>query len=128
MANAAGSGSYYFTEDEVEDIFNSMRLHKKSTTIHWHHFLAAGLSECAVDERNHRLDFDRLDKDRKGFITLEDLVVLTGPESLKRRYSSLQRQWGDSRKGSRIAYNKSWLPHKKKMNLDVKYRHPLRNL
>ncbi len=37
MANAAGSGSYYFTEDEVEDIFNSMRLHKKSTTIHWHH-------------------------------------------------------------------------------------------
>ena len=58
MANAAGSGSYYFTEDEVEDIFNSMRLHKKSTTIHWHHFLAAGLSECAVDERNHRLTFD----------------------------------------------------------------------
>jgi calcium-dependent protein kinase len=28
MANAAGSGSYYFTEDEVEAIFNSMRLHK----------------------------------------------------------------------------------------------------
>ncbi len=86
---------------------------------HWHHFLAAGLSECADDERNHRLDFDRLDKDRKGFITLEDLVVLTGPESLKRRYSSLQRQWGDS-------YEKSWLPHKKKMNLDVKYRQPLK--
>ena len=60
----------------------------KSTTIHWHHFLAAGLSECAVDERNHRLDFDRLDKDRKGFITLEDLVVLTGPEPLKRRTST----------------------------------------
>ena len=35
MENAAGTGSYYFTEDEVEDIFNSMRLHKKkSTTIH----------------------------------------------------------------------------------------------
>ncbi len=35
MANAAGSGSYYFTEDEVEHIFNSMRqVHKKSTTIH----------------------------------------------------------------------------------------------
>ncbi len=35
MANAAGSGSYYFIEDEVEDIFNSMRLlKKKSTTIH----------------------------------------------------------------------------------------------
>jgi hypothetical protein len=64
---------------------------------HWHHFLAAGLSECAV----------------------EDLAVLTGPESLKRRYSSLQRQWGDS-------YEKSWLPHKKKMNLDVKYRQPLK--
>jgi hypothetical protein len=38
---------------------------------------------------------------------------------LKRRYSSLQRQWGDS-------YEESWLPHKKKMNLDVKYRQPLK--
>ena len=57
MANA-GSGSYHFTEDEVEDIFNYLRLYKKSTIIHWHHFLAAGLSECAVDERNHRLTFD----------------------------------------------------------------------
>ena len=45
--------------------------------------------------------------------------LVTGPESLKRRYSSLQRQWGDS-------YEKSWLPHKKKMNLDVKYRQPLK--
>jgi calcium-dependent protein kinase len=35
MANAAGSQSYYFTEDEVEDIINSMRqVHEKSTTIH----------------------------------------------------------------------------------------------
>ena len=35
MANAAGSQSYYFTEDEVEDIINSMRqVHEKRTTIH----------------------------------------------------------------------------------------------
>jgi hypothetical protein len=43
MANV-GSGSYHFTEDEVEDIFNSMRLHKKNTTIHWHHFLPLALA------------------------------------------------------------------------------------
>lgn len=107
IANA-GSGSYNFTEEEVEDIFNSMRLHKTNTTIHWHHFLAAGLSECAVDDRNHRLAFDRLDKEQKGYITFEDIVGLTGATTLNRRVPSLKKQWGNShdlcRKGSKIAY------------------------
>jgi len=111
MANA-GSGSLGATvtaaEDEVEDIFNSMRLHKKDTTIHWHHFLAAGLSECAVDGRNHRIAFDRIDHDGKGYITFDDVVKLTGPETLKRRIPSLKREWGDSiflcKSGSRIPY------------------------
>ncbi len=106
MTNA-GNGSYNYSEDEVEGIFNSLRLHKTSK-IHWHHFLAAGLGECAVDERNHRLAFERLDTDKKGFITIDDIVHLTGPESLRRRVSSLQQQWGSeydfSKKGSRIAY------------------------
>lgn len=104
IANAE-KGSYAYTEDEVEDIFNSMRLHKTCTTIHWHHFLAANLSECPVDERNHRLAFDRLDKDQKGFVTLEDLVQLTGAESLNRRVSSLRQEWVQSPHYSkRISY------------------------
>ena len=85
-----------------------MRLHKTDTTIHWHHFIAAGLSECAVDERNHKLAFEKLDHDKKGYITFDDIVELTGPESMIRRIPSLKAQWGDSiilcKSGSKIGY------------------------
>ena len=54
------------TEEEVEDIFNAMRVNKAETRIHWHEFIAAGLSQCQVDDRNLRLAFDRLDSDHKG--------------------------------------------------------------
>lgn len=110
LENAGKSGSFHniLTEEEVEDIFNSLRLHKTDTTIHWHHFLAAGLSECPVDERNHRLAFERLDHEQKGYITFDDVVKLIGPESLKRRVPSLEKQWGDSidinRAGSKVYY------------------------
>lgn len=98
------------TEGEVEDIFNSLRLHKADTTVHWHHFLAAGLSECFVDETNHRLAFDKLDHEKKGYITFEDIVDLTGAESLKRRIPSLRQEWGVEsvdlcRNGSKIYYD-----------------------
>ncbi len=103
------SGSSDFTPDEVEEIFDSMRLHKDNLTIHWHHFLAAELSQCAVDERNHRLAFDRLDTEKKGYITFDDVINLMGPETLMRRESSLKELWGDSvqlcRRSSRIQYS-----------------------
>jgi calcium-dependent protein kinase len=54
------------TEKEVEDIFNAIRLTKTETRLHWHEFLAAGLSECQVDDRNLRLAFERLDSNHKG--------------------------------------------------------------
>lgn len=63
----AGAGSLgALTEKEVEDIFNAMRVRKTETRIHWHEFIAAGLSQCQVDDRNLRLAFDRLDSDHKG--------------------------------------------------------------
>jgi calcium-dependent protein kinase len=63
----AGAGSLgALNEDEVEDIFNAMRVNKTETRIHWHEFIAAGLSQCQVDDRNLRLAFDRLDSDHKG--------------------------------------------------------------
>lgn len=96
LANAGSGTLGDFTEEEVEDIFNSLRLHKSDTTIHWHYFLAAGLSEMAVDERNHRLAFDKIDTEGKGFITFEDVVGLLGPERLKRRQDSMKGEWTET--------------------------------
>jgi calcium-dependent protein kinase len=67
LLSGAGAGSLgALTEEEVEDIFNAMRVRKTETRIHWHEFIAAGLSQCQVDDRNLRLAFDRLDSDHKG--------------------------------------------------------------
>lgn len=67
LVTNAGAGSLgALTEEEVEDIFNAMRVRKTDTRIHWHEFIAAGLSQCQVDDRNLRLAFDRLDSDHKG--------------------------------------------------------------
>jgi calcium-dependent protein kinase len=66
MINAGAGSLGALTEEEVEDIFNAMRVKKTETRIHWHEFIAAGLSQCQVDDRNLRLAFDRLDSDHKG--------------------------------------------------------------
>jgi calcium-dependent protein kinase len=66
MTNAGAGSLGALTEQEVEDIFNAMRVSKSETRIHWHEFIAAGLSQCQVDDRNLRLAFDRLDGDHKG--------------------------------------------------------------
>ena len=70
LVTNAGAGSLgALTEEEVEDIFNAMRVNKTEARIHWHEFIAAGLSQCQVDDRNLRLAFDRLDSDHKGVST-----------------------------------------------------------
>jgi calcium-dependent protein kinase len=67
LINNAGAGALGgLTEEEVEDIFNALRVNKNDKTIRWHEFIAAGLSQCKVDDRNLQLAFDRLDTDRKG--------------------------------------------------------------
>lgn len=62
IGNAATGSLGGLTEDEVVDIFNAMRVRKGETSIHWHDFIAAGLSQCQVDDRNLRLAFERLDQ------------------------------------------------------------------
>jgi len=52
-----------------------MRVRKGETSIHWHDFIAAGLSQCQVDDRNLRLAFGRLDQEHKGYITFENIMV-----------------------------------------------------
>ena len=54
------------TENEIEDIFGAIKTRKNELTIRWHEFLAAGLSQARVDDRNLRLAFDRLDTSRRG--------------------------------------------------------------
>jgi calcium-dependent protein kinase len=83
LVTNAGAGSLgALTEEEVEDIFNAMRVKKTETRIHWHEFIAAGLSQCKVDDRNLRLAFDRLDNDHKGYVTLDDIMDLLGNDAL----------------------------------------------
>lgn len=66
MQNAEVGALGALTEQEVEEIFDSIRVRKTEPTIRWHEFLAAGLSQARVDDRNLRLAFDRLDNQRKG--------------------------------------------------------------
>lgn len=109
LLDGAGSGNLGdLVEDEVIDIFNALRLHKEDTHIHWHEFIAAGLSSCTVKEMNHRLAFDRLDADHKGYITFEDFMSLVGNDAV-RREDSMKRLWQNnkevSRAGSRIYFD-----------------------
>lgn len=98
LVTNAGAGSLgALTEEEVEDIFNAMRVKKSETTIHWHEFIAAGLSQCQVDDRNLRLAFDRLDSDHKGYVTLDDIMDLMGNDS-HHSEDMMREMWGDSMK------------------------------
>ena len=67
LMDSTGAGALGgLTEDEVEDIFEALKMNKKDSTICWHSFIAGALSQCNVDDRNLQLAFDRLDTDRKG--------------------------------------------------------------
>lgn len=96
LVSNAGAGSLgALTEEEVEDIFDAMRVNKADTRIHWHEFIAAGLSQCQVDDRNLRLAFDRLDGDHKGYITLDDIFKLAGNGELQNE-DQMRSMWTES--------------------------------
>jgi len=95
LSNAHAGSLGALTEEEVEDIFNAMRVRKSETRIHWHEFIAAGLSQCQVDERNLRLAFDRLDSDHKGYITFENVMDLFGNDAFQSE-DAMRKMWGDS--------------------------------
>lgn len=110
LMQEAGAGSLgALGEDEVEDIFNAMRVRKTETQIHWHEFIAAGLSQCKVDERNLRLAFDRLDSDHKGYISFDNVMDLMGRDGLESE-DQMKEMWSDSMKAcncknARITYD-----------------------
>lgn len=108
VTNAVAGSLGALTEEEVEDIFNAMRVKKTETRIHWHEFIAAGLSQCKVDDRNLRLAFDRLDSNHKGYVTLDDIMDLLGNDALQSE-DMMREMWGDSMKAvncnqARITY------------------------
>lgn len=78
LANAEAGALGALTEQEVEALFDAIRVRKTEPTIRWHEFLAAGLSQARVDDRNLRLAFDRIDTQRKGYVTLNDLRDMLG--------------------------------------------------
>ena len=81
LSESAASGSLdSLNVEEVENIFNAMRVNKTETKVHWHEFIAACLSQCKVDDRNLRLAFDRLDKKHKGHVTFEDVLDIIGSD------------------------------------------------
>jgi Ca2+-binding EF-hand superfamily protein len=102
LGNAAQGSLGALTEKEVEDIFNAMRVSKTETTIHWHEFIAAGLSHCKVDERNLRLAFDRLDSDHTGYITFENFMDLIG-NGAAHSEEALREMWGEASMSSKDA-------------------------
>lgn len=106
IGNAAQGSLGALTEEEVEDIFNAMRVSKSDTTIHWHEFIAAGLSHCKVDERNLRLAFDRLDADHTGYITFENFMDLIGNGAVHNE-ESLREMWGEAATHS----DEAWLSY-----------------
>ena len=69
----AQSGEHSLSEDEIEEMFSRLKARDTDTSIQWHEFRATCLSQCHIDDRNIRLAFERLDTERKGFITWKDL-------------------------------------------------------
>jgi len=98
LLNRADTGELgSITEEEVETIFDSLRLHKSETTIRWHEFIAAGLSRADIDNRNLRLAFNRFDTGGKGYITLTDLNDLLGTSD-GTMDTEIEKMWQDGMK------------------------------
>lgn len=93
LANAEVGALGALTEQEVEALFEAIRVRKTEPTIRWHEFLAAGLSQARVDDRNLRLAFDRIDTQRKGYVTLDDLRDMLGNSA---EAHSLEKTWMES--------------------------------
>jgi len=78
-----------------------MRVRETETRIHWHEFIAAGLSQCEVDDRNLKLAFERLDHDHKDFVTFDDVMNLMGRDAVEKE-EAMKIMWGDSMQACNI--------------------------
>lgn len=89
---ASSSSDEEETDDEdAEEIFNAMRIHKKDSKVRWHEFVAAELGQCNVNEKNLELAFEKVDQDGKGYIVRQDVKRLLGGETDE----SVSAIWGE---------------------------------
>ena len=90
----ANSYQHSLTEDEIEAIFNGLKVRNTdmSASIRWHEFISACLPQCRIDNMIIRLAFDRLDNERKGYITLINLKNAMDFYGSNSRYD-LQSMW-----------------------------------
>jgi len=101
-ANTGGLGN--LGPSEVTDIFEAMRVDAKkgeSRMVHWREFIAAATSMANVDEVNLRLAFDRIDYERKGHITMENLKSMFGERCMEEYAAAFDAKDG---KGALIHY------------------------
>jgi len=103
IGNASTGSLGGLTEEEVVDIFNAMRVRKGESSVHWHDFIAAGLSQCQVDDRNLRLAFERLDQEHNGYITFENVMDLVGEGSFENEDEML-KIWGESMNDANLRF------------------------
>lgn len=89
----AQSDEHLLRDEEIEDIFSGLKVRNTDTSIQWHEFIAACLSQCRIDDRNIRLAFERLDRDRKGFITWKDLQASMEMYGSSSSNNDLQQLW-----------------------------------
>ena len=80
MSSALNGNLGALSESEIGDIFDAMRVRESETTLHWHEFIAACLSQCQVDDRNLKIAFDRMDTDHNGYITFKNVLNLLGSD------------------------------------------------
>eukprot|EP00522_Entomoneis_paludosa_P007034 CAMPEP_0172445872 /NCGR_PEP_ID=MMETSP1065-20121228/5650_1 /TAXON_ID=265537 /ORGANISM="Amphiprora paludosa, Strain CCMP125" /LENGTH=822 /DNA_ID=CAMNT_0013196885 /DNA_START=74 /DNA_END=2542 /DNA_ORIENTATION=- len=103
LRNAEAGALGGLTEQEIETLFEAIRVRKSEPTIRWHEFLAAGLSQAKIDDRNLRLAFDRMDTHRKGYVTLEDLRDMLGNSADS---ESLEQVWLASLNEIQVSFNR----------------------
>ncbi|GMH71216.1 hypothetical protein TrST_g10482 [Triparma strigata] len=93
--SAAAGNMGSLREDEIVSIFNSLKVSQSSSTIHYHEFIAACLSQCELDDRNLRLAFERMDAERKGYISADNIADLLGADATE---GQVEGMFKDARK------------------------------
>jgi len=114
------NGPVKLAEHDILNVFDALRVCKKETTVHYREFIAAGLSQCHVDDRNLRLAFDRLDSDHKGYVNLRDFLDMMGCDADE---GSVRSMFADSLKACQCSeerlYYKDFLRIMKGHTMDV---------
>ncbi|GMH60707.1 hypothetical protein TrLO_g905 [Triparma laevis f. longispina] len=102
VEGAAAGNMGSLTEEEIVSIFNSLKVSQNASTIHYHEFIAACLSQCELDDRNLRLAFERMDAERKGYISADNIADLLGADATEGQVEDMFKDARKSIEGTHI--------------------------